>query len=54
MGEDEDGMSDMSGMGGGGGMTQADFVEIFSQMHGGSGFGFGGGGRRGHSHGFTF
>ncbi|KAJ7355631.1 protein prenylyltransferase [Mycena albidolilacea] len=42
MGEDEDGMSDSSGMGGMGGM---DLSELFAQFHGGGGGGgFGGGG----------
>ncbi|TFK75058.1 TPR-like protein [Pluteus cervinus] len=43
MGEDEDGMTDSSGMGGMGGMSQMDLAELFAQFHGGGG-GFGGGG----------
>ncbi|KAJ7746729.1 hypothetical protein DFH07DRAFT_962814 [Mycena maculata] len=60
MGEDEDGMSDGSGMGGG--MNGMDLSELFAQFHGGGGGfspggGFGGGGFSGgfsggsHSHG---
>ncbi|KAJ6624856.1 hypothetical protein B0H10DRAFT_2004434 [Mycena sp. CBHHK59/15] len=41
MGEDEDGMSDSSGMGG---MNGMDLSELFAQFHGGGGGGFGGGG----------
>ncbi|KAJ7113663.1 hypothetical protein C8R43DRAFT_1039629 [Mycena crocata] len=59
MGEDEDGMSDGSGMGG---MNGMDLSELFAQFHGGGGGfggggfpggggGFGGGGFGGHSHG---
>ncbi|KAJ6469745.1 hypothetical protein C8R47DRAFT_766780 [Mycena vitilis] len=51
MGEDEDGMSDSSGMGG---MNGMDLSELFSQFNGGGGGGFGGGGFGGggfHSHG---
>ncbi|KAJ7918823.1 protein prenylyltransferase [Mycena leptocephala] len=53
MGEDEDGMSDSSGMGG---MNGMDLSELFAQFHGGGGSfggGFGGGGFGGgmHSHG---
>ncbi|KAJ7623539.1 hypothetical protein FB45DRAFT_108514 [Roridomyces roridus] len=59
MGDDEDGMSDSSGMGG---MHGMDLSEIFAQFHGGGGGGFGGGGFHsfggggGHSssHGFGF
>lgn len=53
MGEDEDGMSESSGMGG---MNGMDLSELFAQFHGGGGSfggGFGGGGFGGgmHSHG---
>ncbi|KAJ7089731.1 hypothetical protein B0H15DRAFT_269331 [Mycena belliarum] len=62
MGEDEDGMSESSGMNGMGGV---DLSELFAQFHGGGGGfggfpghggggGFGGGGGRSHSHGFSF
>ncbi|GLB41504.1 putative TPR-like protein [Lyophyllum shimeji] len=59
MGEDEDGMTDSSGMGGGmGGMSQADLAELFAQFSGGpfggGGFGGGRGGRGAHSHTFSF
>ena len=57
MGEDEDGMSDSSGMGN---MNQMDLAELFAQFHGGGGFGggfthtsFGGGGSR-QTHGFPY
>lgn len=58
MGEDEDGMTDSSGMGGMGGMNHVNLSELFAQFHGGGGSGgFGGhahGGTRTHSHGFPF
>jgi DnaJ family protein C protein 7 len=57
LGEDEDGMSDSSGMGGMGGMSHMDLAELFAQFHGGGGGGFssfGGGAGRAHSHGFSF
>ncbi|KAF5362268.1 hypothetical protein D9756_002064 [Leucocoprinus leucothites] len=44
MGEDEDGLSDGAGMGGGGGFNHVDLSELFAQFNGGGGGGgFGGG-----------
>lgn len=42
MGEDEDGLNDGGGMGGGPGFSHVDLSEIFAQFQGGGGMGGGG------------